>query len=300
MEFITLSQEPQLDSPSLVAAWPGMGGVAAIATRYIKDGLGAEEFGAIEPHRFFDPSVVEVKDGQVQEIVFPQSRFHFWKSGTGHDLIILTAEAQPTAGGYVYAGEVLDLAEKFGVKRIYTTAASPAHVYYAKKPRVLGVATGPDLAKEMAERGARPMREGSITGMNGLLLGVARKRGMEGICLLGEMPIYMTQVANPRAARAVIEVLSRFLNITLDMNEMDQWVGKMDDEIEKNIFQLMASYGDEAQKLVDYFDHLKEQAGGEEEETEPEGLGEVSNEDLLREVEKFLKRQRRGTDEERG
>ena len=75
-----------------------------------------------------------------------------------------------------------------------------------------------------------PMTEGSIGGLNGLLLGVARQRGMEGVCLLGEMPIYATRIANPKASQAVLEVLTRMLGIVIDLEDLTD----MAEQVEPN------------------------------------------------------------------
>jgi hypothetical protein len=58
--------------------------------------------------------------------------------------------------------------------------------------------------------------------LNGLLLGVAKERKIEGICLLGEVPVYATRVPNPMAALAVLKVLTKMLDIEIDMAELAQ------------------------------------------------------------------------------
>ena len=52
------------------------------------------------------------------------------------------------------------------------------------------------------------MREGAITGMNGLLLGMARLKGLEGYSLLGETTDYSFDL---RASEIVLETLSKLL-----------------------------------------------------------------------------------------
>jgi proteasome assembly chaperone (PAC2) family protein len=63
---------------------------------------------------------------------------------------------------------------------------------------------------------------GNITGLNGLLLGVAKKRGFEAICLMGEIPVYLQglPLSYPKASKSVLEVLSHSLKIevNLDLN----------------------------------------------------------------------------------
>ncbi len=77
-------------------------------------------------------------------------------------------------------------------------------------------------------------RQGSITGLNGLLLGVAKNRGFEGICLMGEVPDYLSQAPfpYPRASKSVLEVLSRMLGLSLDFHVLDSIVAQMDETID--------------------------------------------------------------------
>ena len=290
MEAVRLYREPALRDPSFIAAWPGMGGVAVIAAKHLKDELGAEEFGSIEPYDFFDLGAISVQDHIVEEPEFPESKFYFWESGGGKDLIIFIGEAQPPVKGYRFANLVLDVAKRLSAKRVYTFAAAPGHIHHTRRPKVLGVTTHPGLIEELERNDVIPMGAGSISGLNGLLLGVAKERNMEGICLLGEIPVYITQVPNPRSAKAVLEVLTRLLAIEVDLSELDNWARNAEAEIEKNIEMLRESHGEEAKRLLDYFDRLKQQASAEEAETQ-EPL-EFSTEELLGEVERFLKRTR--------
>ncbi|MEM2355846.1 MAG: PAC2 family protein, partial [Candidatus Bathyarchaeia archaeon] len=46
-------------------------------------------------------------------------------------------------------------------------------------------ATSPRLAIEFMEKGAILYAKGRIVGATGLMLGMAKERGMEGVCLLG-------------------------------------------------------------------------------------------------------------------
>ncbi|MFC2039436.1 PAC2 family protein, partial [Chloroflexota bacterium] len=73
-----------------------MGGVATIAARYLRDELGAKEFGVIEPYDFFDLEAVSIRNHVVEEPEFPENKFYFWKSRKAKDVIIFIGEAQPT------------------------------------------------------------------------------------------------------------------------------------------------------------------------------------------------------------
>jgi proteasome assembly chaperone (PAC2) family protein len=283
MESITLSEELRLRNPYMVAAWPGMGGVAIIAARYLTEKWAAKEIGSIAPEGFFDLSGVFIEQSIVQDVEFPEHRFYLSRGHGRRDWIILIGEAQPQINGYRLANVVLDAAQRLDVKRLYTFAAAPTHIYHTKKPRVLAVANKPSLLTRLQKYDLAPLKQGSISGMNGMLLGAAKKRNMAGICLLGEIPIYTTHIANPMSSRAVLQVLAQMSNLKIDLTDIDHWARETGEQIEEKINNLKESFGEEAKELIDYFARLAEQTS--EEELEPE----YKTDELLKDIERFLK-----------
>lgn len=275
---IKLYRKPELRNPSLIAAWSGMGAVALIAVNYLKQALGAEALGEILPHEFFSPEGVLVQDSVIQVPDPPESKFYYWDSEAGRDLLIFLGGAQPQRA-YELGNLVLDVAEGFGVKRVYTSAAFPLWVRPAREPNVWGAVTRAELMPSLRRHGVLPMREGSISGLNGLLLGAAKQRGIEGICLLGEMPIYATQTANPKAAQAVLEVLTGMLGIRIDLGELAAWAEQVEPEME----QLYAALPDQAKALIEQLESSIAAFTSPELEVDDE---------LFDEIERFLREQR--------
>jgi uncharacterized protein (TIGR00162 family) len=248
---IKFFKKPQLKSPCLIAAWSGMGGVALIAANYLWRKLQAEEFGEILPYDFFSPSEVLIEDHVIQIPKFPENKFYFWDKGDRHDLLIFVGSDQPQRG-WEFAHRILDVAEEFRVRRIFTSAAFPLWMHHSKESHVWGTATNAQLVKYLEAYGVMPMGEGSIGGLNGLLLGVARQRGVEGVCLLGEMPIYATRIANPKAAQAVLEVLTKMLGLEIDLEDLTA----MAEQVESNMEQLYGFLSEEAKEAIARFEDL--------------------------------------------
>jgi len=232
---IKFQKEPKLKSPYMVAAWPGMGNVALKAGTYLREKLGAEEFGEIEPAGFFHPAGASIKSNVIEIPKFPKSKFYYWIDKRSlHDLLIFLGEAQPSLEKeYEFACEILDLVGKFGVERIYTFAAMPSVMEHTAEPKVWGVATHTALAKDLEDYGVSLMQEGQISGMNGLLLAVAKEKGFQGICLLGELPYYTIQIENPKSSKAVLQVLCKSLGIEIDTSELDYQAKRLQEEIGK-------------------------------------------------------------------
>lgn len=277
MENVQFSKKPQLKSPCLIAAWSGMGGVALIATNYLRQKLGAEECGEILPYDFFSPAEVSIKDQVIQTPKFPENKFYFWDKGDKHDLLIFVGSDQPERG-WDFAHQVLDVAEEFRVIRIYTSAAFPLWMHHSKEPHVWGTATSVLLVKYLKAYGVMPMGEGSIGGLNGLLLGVARQRGIEGVCLLGEMPIYATRIANPKASQAILEILTKMLGLEIDLQDLTV----MAEQMEPNMDQLYGFLSEEAKDAIARFEDL----------TASLRTPLEADQELFDEIERFLREQR--------
>jgi len=103
-----------------------------------------------------------------------------------NDFIIMTGDTQPSfddvLAHYAICGETLDIVEKMSCSLIVTIGGMPLT---EEKTQVFVAATSPRLAQEFMDKGAVIYSKGRIVGATGLMLGLAKERGMEGVCLLG-------------------------------------------------------------------------------------------------------------------
>ena len=148
------------------------------------------------------------------------------------------------AKGYELANCVLDVGERFGVKRIYTCAAALSHIHHTEIPRVWGVATAREMVEDLKSFDLVQKSNFQIAGLNGLLLGVAREREIEAVCLLGEVPMYASRVQNPMAALAVVKVLAKMLNIEIDTRELTQLATETQERMKQVAAEAMSEYID--------------------------------------------------------
>jgi proteasome assembly chaperone (PAC2) family protein len=248
---IVMSRRPEARDPILVAGWPGIGNIGVIAASTLRGALQAEEIGEIEPWDFFYPRKLVVKDGEVTDLEFPANKFFFARAEK-RDLLFFIGDEQPAEGGQQYAvGQkayhmanlVLDVASEFGCRRVYTSGAAVAPMHHMSRSRVWAVPNSEALVGEfrsypntvlMSDMEAR-RGLGSITGLNGLLLGVAKRRGLEAVCLMGEIPVYLhgLPVPYPKGSKAVLEVLCAALGLSTDLEGMDAMVESSEREIDR-------------------------------------------------------------------
>jgi proteasome assembly chaperone (PAC2) family protein len=248
---VKLYREPELNKPMMFVGWPGIGNIGIMAVDTLRSFLKAEEFGEIESWNFFYPKKVSIKDGLLEDLEFPSNKFYYQRVEE-KDVIFFIGEEQTTEGGGMYAsGEkayrlanlVLEVGERFGCQRVYTSGACVSLIHHQTKPKVCAVVSSEDLKEEvkkypntilMSELEGRGEGEGTITGLNGLLLALARKRNLASMCLMGEIPDWLSGalLPYPKASKSVLEVFSGILGIRMDLSFLDKMEGQVEAIIE--------------------------------------------------------------------
>ena len=223
---VQFKEKPSLKNSTLIAAWPGMGMLARISADYIIQHLDAKQFAEIR-----SPSNdIYYKEG-MGKLGKYRHHFYYYKGEQG-DLIVCIGEIQPQTIAEIHelCNKVLDIAETYGTKRVYTFAAITNLNYM--KPQVFGVVNKPELVDFLKENDIKlASGEGRITGLNGLFIGVAQQRDIEGITLLGEIR-YM-DIPQPRAAQAILNTLTKILGIKINTSELERQAEEIEEKIEK-------------------------------------------------------------------
>ena len=209
-------KRPRLKEPILIEGLPGVGNVGKLAAEHLIDEIKAKKFAEIYSNDF--PPQVLIDDNGIIKLV--RNELYYWR-GDKH-LIILVGDYQglSSRGQYMLAEAVLDIAQKYGTKMIYTLGGYGTGMD-VEKPRVTGAATDKELVKELKKHGVNFKDEpgGGIIGASGLLLGLGKLRGMRGACLMGETSGY---IVDPNSAREVTKVLMKLLGIDISLAKLDE------------------------------------------------------------------------------
>ncbi|MFH1397656.1 MAG: PAC2 family protein [Candidatus Omnitrophota bacterium] len=233
MEGIKMTKKPRLKNPYLIVAWPGMGEVAFKAATYLVDKLKAEEFAQILPEDFFYLMESVIKAGVLSLPESPQSKFYFWKNKSGeNDLIIFISDSQPDlVKAENYSHRIIQVAKHFKVKMVISFAAMPQAIDHNQEPGVWFASTNNEINNNLKRFNLHPLSEGQVSGMNGLFLGIAKREGLNGFCLLGEIPLYTIQIENPRASYAVLEAVGKILKIQIDFHDLTEQTHFIENQI---------------------------------------------------------------------
>jgi hypothetical protein len=220
IEFV--GKRPKLTEPLLIEGLPGIGDIGRLAADQLCEELKAELFAYIYSKDF--PPQAMVKEGGAIGLVKDKLSFYHGKK----DIIFLTGDSQASTpkGHYELTSAILDLAESFGTKVIYTLGGYSVG-YLVKDPKVIGAATDRDLIDVLRHHSVDfENHPGSIIGAAGLLPGMGKLRGIKGACLMGETSGYM--VSDPKSAREVVKVMAKILGVGIKLTALDEKVKQME------------------------------------------------------------------------
>jgi uncharacterized protein (TIGR00162 family) len=219
--YVKETLKTDLKDPVLIEGLPGMGMVGRIAARFLIKQFGAVRFAELySPH--FPYYVLVNKKGSVRLL---RCEFFSCKNPAGdNDLVFLVgdSQAQTIEGQYEVTDAILEYAVKLGVRTIVTIGGYRQEA--DKAPQVVAVSTSPELLEKALSAKAVASPSGNpIVGTAGLLLGLAKFRNVDALCLLGETRGYLP---DPVAAKSILEVLEKMLGLKVDYAGLDVQIEK--------------------------------------------------------------------------
>jgi uncharacterized protein len=225
--YIKEFAEIQANTPVLIEGLPGLGLVGKIALRYLIKQLKAKKIAYLySPH--FPYFVLVNKKGNVRLL---RGAFYYYQNPKGSDILLFTGDSQSQTieGQYEIADRMLDFSERHGVKTIATIGGY--RMEPKEKPKVYIAATDHGILQRAVDAGATLSTSGSpIVGTAGLILGLAKFKHIEALCLLGETRGYLP---DPQAAKSVLEVLKATFNFDLDLKGLDEEIAKAETMVTK-------------------------------------------------------------------
>lgn len=218
--------KPELNAPVLIEGLPGVGNVGKLAAEHLVDQLKGVKFLEIYS-KFFPPQVLVNDDGVVRLV---NNEMYFIKRPhKDNDLVILVGDYQGLTpdGQYELSDRTLQIAKELGVTMTYTLGGYGLGKLI-EKPRVLGAVTDEHMIEELKGHGvtfSKGEPGSGIVGASGLILGLGKVHGIGSACLMGETSGYFV---DPKAAQAVLEVLSKALKMELDFTDLETKAEQID------------------------------------------------------------------------
>lgn len=295
MDAVEFHREPPANISTLVVAfggWIDAGEAVTGAMRRLVRQLSAVPLASIDPEDFFDftqvrPVVRLTHDGQ-RVIRWPRSRFWTWQPPDQRGGLLLFRGMEPQRRWRTYSTLLLDVAARCGVQRIISLGALLAAQPHTRPTRVTGSSTDPDWQARLEAWGMyrRPRYEGP-TGISSVVLDAATRRGIPYLTLMGQAPHYLQGATNPAVSQALLSVVTRLLDLSLDWSTLDDAVKAFRNQCDQAVAADTATQAYVRQLEQDYDTTA-------DEESPPLSDEALNSDELMQELEDFLRKEREG------
>ena len=238
-DVLTLQTEGlrSLRAPVMIIALHGLFDMASAATTAVA-GLVSDDavtVGQIDPDPFFDFTqerpMVEIDDGELRFIRWPDSRFAVVRGVGPHDLVVAVG-TEPHLHWATYAQCMIAVSRRLGCEAVMTVGSSAEALPHTRMPTVTGSTTNHDLARR---RGlAAPAYQG-VTGLVGVLHAELDRAGVPSISLRVGIPHYLVNAEHPTAVAALQAHIGHVVGIAVAADHrdaIDRWRQLHDEVVE--------------------------------------------------------------------
>ena len=290
MDPLSFMTVPTLNRPILVlafAGWNDAGDSATFAAKFLSQRLGAHKFASLDPETFYNfvekRPQVRLRNNE-REILWPANEFSYARDARLVQDVIIGIGVEPHLRWRAYIDSILQVVQQCQVELVVTLGALLADVAYSRPVRITGSASDPALAHRLHLSTSR--YEGP-TGIVGTLNDACKRQGLPAITIWANVPHYISASPNIKAALVLVRRVFTLLDFSADLNDLESAASDFD----RRVANVLASDA----KVAEYVRRLEERDEDEDEEEEYPGNTDAlpSGEDLARELEEFLREQRR-------
>ena len=289
-DYLKISEEPPVPIKHLITAfkgWPDAGEGASSAIRYFLRKLPARRFAELDPEEFYDFTQVRPQTSMNSEgqrvMKWPANELYYWISEDRSRGLMFLLGLEPNLRWKTYCRALLEPAQGWGVETVVHLGSLLDAIPHTREVRVSGSSTNGDLRATLEGGAINASNYQGPTGITSAVMESCNARGLHFATMWGHTPHYLHAAPNYRVSYALASNLCRLLEIPVSLDELRAAADIFDREVDKAV-------GDDSQigayvgKLEQRFDEAHVPSGGEMPRPE----------ELVRDLEEFLKKQRGG------
>ena len=206
--------------------WIDVGTAATTALTRLAPPDATVTVAEIDPDPFYDFTQerpqVDIDDGELRVIRWPENRFDVYRGEGSRDLVVLVG-TEPHLYWRTYTACVTSVAQRLGCEAVVTVGASAEAVPHTRTPPVTGSTTNARLASRLGL--AAPTYQG-MTGVAGVLNAALERSEIPAISLRVAVPHYLAHAEHPQAVAVLQAHLGHVLGVPIHddlRDEITRW-----------------------------------------------------------------------------
>ncbi|TML36976.1 MAG: PAC2 family protein [Actinobacteria bacterium] len=273
----------QPDRPVLIVAmegWIDAGAGAATALAHLLAALPTEVLATFDGDELVDyrsrRPVLRISDGVDVGLTWREPEMRVGHDEAGNDVLLLVGP-EPDTRWHAFTAAVVELARELGVRMVVGLGAFPAPVPHTRPVKLAATATDSALAAQVGFVGGTIDVPAGVQAALELAFGEA---GIPAVGLWARVPHYVSAMAYPPAAAALVEGLASVAQLSLDAAPLHATA----DATRQQVDELIAKSAEHL-AMVRQLEATLDQAEGN-----PLDVGQMpSGDEIAAELERFLR-----------
>lgn len=276
--------------------WNDAGDAASTALAHLTRSWQAQPLAEIDPEEFTDFATVRpmVKLTPERQRVIEWPSVDLWYASTPGGDVVLLLGPEPALRWRLFTEQVVGIARELNVSMVLSLGALLADVPHSRPTQIIGTATDQAMVDRFDLQRSR--YEGP-TGIVGVLHDACARHDLPSASLWAAVPAYASQVPSPKASLALVERACEIIGtpapiarLRAEADEYDMRVNAVvaDDSDLMGYVARLESMGDDEYDDLDYDDT----DDADDDDVEVIDPGHLDSDELMAEVEQFLRDQR--------
>ncbi|MFM7044308.1 MAG: PAC2 family protein [Ilumatobacteraceae bacterium] len=305
MDYVRWRTRPSLRSPIMVCAftgWNDAGDAASTALAHLTRSWQAQPLAEIDPEEFTDFATVRpmVKLTPERQRTIEWPSVDLWHASTPGGDVVLLLGPEPALRWRLFTEQVVGIARELHVSMVLSLGALLADVPHSRPTQIIGTATDQSMLDRFELQRSR--YEGP-TGIVGVVHDACARADLPSASLWAAVPAYASQVPSPKAALALVERACEMIGTPPPVGSLRADADRYDERVTAFVADDddLIGYVDRLESMSDdelYDDEDEDDAVGGElvDDAEAaaaaaEAIAALDSEELMLEVEKFLRDQ---------
>lgn len=283
MDFLSVHQPPEVELDTLLIAFSGWADAAEGASgaiRFVERKLTSTKFAEFDPEEFYDfsqtrPQTTRTRDGK-RRIHWPKNDFSYLVNPESKKGIMVFMGVEPNLRWRTYSRAIAQLARNQGVETVVHVGALLDAVPHTRAIKLSGTANRPDLTEFLENSGIQSSNYQGPTGISSSVMEACTDQGMGYASIWGHTSHYLQAAPNYRVSYTLMQILTKLLELPLDLAELESAAATFDEEVGKAVAQ--------DEQIRSYVNKLE----GQYDDAMP-ASGIPDPADVVRDLEQFLK-----------
>lgn len=301
MSKLILQENVTLKRPILIVAfagWTDGGRSATIAAQHLIDSWSAQKIGEIDVDDFFDFTTVRpwvnLGENGERRLTWPSFKLYAHQDGGSNLDALVLLGPEPALHWRAFANEVVDLAHAFDVSMVITLGAHLARVSHRDAVPVSGWAWPKDLNDRLDAVNVERITYEGPTGILTVLADALADARIPVASLWAALPGFLGPTPNPKGALALAQRLDQAFALNLSLTDLSKASADFEQQIDQAIKRSHAMPGVALFHSEDSDQQTSESAPPTtEDESKSTAVELPTAEEIVRDVEQFLRQERR-------